>query len=199
MVQKAKLDILENLPELEIIEASSDIQEESFPPLRGKWATNKLLLIGAPVLIGVFVLAGLLWFYVTQTPTIISSPQIVNPDIIDDIKKGDVSAATAGEQDKQNTAYLKDFIIDLKDKNGKNRILLCDIAVDLNEEKDIAGLENNGDMRSIIYTTAKLRGAVALKSIEERRRLKKELLQEFNKMLGEGIVKNVYFTNYIIM
>jgi flagellar basal body-associated protein FliL len=199
MVQKAKLDILENLPELEIIEASSDIQEESFPPLRGKWATNKLLLIGAPVLIGVFVLAGLLWFYVTQTPTIISSPQIVNPDIIDDIKKGDVSAATAGEQDKQNTAYLKDFIIDLKDKNGKNRILLCDIAVDLNEEKDIVGLENNGDMRSIIYTTAKLRGAVALKSIEERRRLKKELLQEFNKMLGEGIVKNVYFTNYIIM
>jgi flagellar basal body-associated protein FliL len=199
MVQKAKLDILENLPELEIIEAISDIQEESFPPLRGKWATNKLLLIGAPVLIGVFVLAGLLWFYVTQTPTIISSPQIVNPDIIDDIKKGDVSAATAGEQDKQNTAYLKDFIIDLKDKNGKNRILLCDIAVDLNEEKDIVGLENNGDMRSIIYTTAKLRGAVALKSIEERRRLKKELLQEFNKMLGEGIVKNVYFTNYIIM
>jgi flagellar basal body-associated protein FliL len=196
MVQKAKLDILENLPELEIVEASSDIQEESFPPLRGKWAINKLVLIGSPILIGVFVLGGFLWFYFTQTTT---GPQIVTPDIMDDIKKGDVSTVIAGEPLKQNTAYLKDFIINLKDKNGKSRILLCDVAIDLSEEKDIAGLENNRDIRNIIYSTAKLRSAVALKSIEERRKLKKELLQEFNKMLGEGIVRNVYFTNYIIM
>jgi hypothetical protein len=62
MVQKAKLDILENLPELEIVDTIilPDVQEDSIPPPREKWAINKLLLIGAPVLIAVLVPGGFL-------------------------------------------------------------------------------------------------------------------------------------------
>ena len=45
----------------------------------------------------------------------------------------------------------------------------------------------------------KARSAVALRSAEERKKLKKELVLELDKMLGEGSVKNVYFTNYLIM
>jgi len=73
MVQKAKLDILENLPELEIVDESilSDIQEESMLPSREKWAINKLLLIGALVLIAVLVFAAFLWSYLTRTTYII--------------------------------------------------------------------------------------------------------------------------------
>ena len=76
---------------------------------------------------------------------------------------------------------------------------MCDVVFDVSEAGNIAELENREDIRNLIYQTATGKNALVLRSIEERKRLKKELLQEANKMLGDGIVKNVYFTNYVIM
>ena len=97
------------------------------------------------------------------------------------------------------TIYFKDFIIDLKDTSGKSKILVCDVAIDISENQNVAQLVNNKDVRKIIYRTAKGKSAVALRSLEECKRLKNEMAKELEKMLGDGIVKNVYFTNYIIM
>ena len=161
-----------------------------------KWAINKLLLIAAPVLIVVLVVGGFLWLYLAKDSS--SYIQVSQVTYTDSWTRKN-AVGTVHELPKLNIAYFKDFIIDLKDKNGKSKILLCDLAFDLSEDKVITELETDEDIRSIIYLTAKTKSAVALKSIEERKRLKKELLQELNKMLGEGIVKNVYFTNYLIM
>ncbi|NTW77417.1 MAG: flagellar basal body-associated FliL family protein [Syntrophaceae bacterium] len=60
-------------------------------------------------------------------------------------------------------------------------------------------MENREDVRSLIYQTLTGRNAVVLRSLEERKKLKQELMQEAVNVLGEGIVKNIYFTNYVIM
>jgi flagellar basal body-associated protein FliL len=112
---------------------------------------------------------------------------------------GNAAPLVAVESVKINKVYFKDFVIDLKDKAGKSRILMCDVVLDVNEEKNIAELERGQNVRNLIYQTAKGKNAVALKSMEERKRLKKELSVELNKMFGEGIIKNVYFTSFIIL
>lgn len=205
MVRKAKLDVLENLPEIEITDVitQTEVQVEPLSVSGEKWAVNKLLLISVPVLIPVLVITGVLWFYLTRTDTTGAKLNSGTPAAIienkEPVSAEKISIQAASEPVKMNIAYFKDFIIDLKDKTGKSKILMCDVVFDVSEGKNTAELENRKDIRSLICQTATGKNAVVLRSIEERKRLKKELLQELNKMLGEGIVKNVYFTNYLIM
>jgi flagellar basal body-associated protein FliL len=143
-----------------------------------------------------------LFFYLSRTISPVSKPQVVEAPLDGTENKENPvlpSNRVIAEPEKANIVYCKDFIIDLKDKNGRSKILLFDLAFDLNEEKIAAELESRKDVRSIIYLAAKGRSAVALRSVEERKKLKTELSQELNKILGEGSVKNVYFTNYVIM
>jgi flagellar basal body-associated protein FliL len=212
MVQKAKLDVLENLPDIEMMdlitpnEEHEEFSELPLPVYRGKWALNKLVLIAAPAVIVVLVITGVLWSYLTRTDNTVTKLQSVSPAvspaaIIEKTPQGagTTSAQAAIEPVKVNKAYFKDFIIDLKDKTGKCKILMCDVVFEVSEAGNIAELENREDIRNMIYQTATGKNAVVLRSIEERKKLKNELLQEANKMLGDGIIKNVYFTNYVIM
>jgi len=214
MVEKAKLDVLENLPDIDIMHAMTQNEESSeLPlPLSGeKWALNKLIMIAAPVVIVVLVITGVLWFYLTRTEKTVTKHQ--SDTLADTLAETPVamiekrkfqSTDTIGtkaifERLKVNNAYFKDFIIDLKDRAGKSKILMCDVVFDVSEAVNIAELESREDIRNMIYQTATEKNAVVLRSMEERKKLKKELLQEANKMLGDGVIKNVYFTNYLIM
>ena len=76
---------------------------------------------------------------------------------------------------------------------------MCDVVFDVSEAASNAELENREDIRNLIYQTLTGRNAVVLRSLEERNKLKKELMQQAGNVLGEGIVKNIYFTSYIIM
>jgi flagellar basal body-associated protein FliL len=206
MVEKAKLDVLENLPDIELtdVKRQPEEQDESSLSASGeRWALNKLLLIGAPALIVVLVITGALWFYLTRSDNTVTKLKSGTPAAMIENKKPvsaeKISTQATIEPVKANNIYFKDFIVDLKDKTGKSKILLCDVVFDVNEAEKIAELENRNDIRNLIYQTATGRNAVVLRSIEERKRLKKDLLQELNKILGDGVVKNVYFTNYVIM
>lgn len=207
MVGKAKLDVLENLADIELPDANGQPGEQSFPVAKEKWALNKLLLIATPVVIVVLAITGVLWVYFTRTDSTVtkrqSSTLASKPAVVIEKKKAandeKISTPAAIEPVKANNVYFKDFIIDLKDKTGKSKILMCDLVFDVSEAGKIAELENRNDIRNMIYTTATGRNAVVLRSIEERKKLKQELLLELNKLLGEGIVKNIYFTNYVIM
>ncbi len=202
MVEKAKLDVLENLPDIEITDVKIQAEEQSFSVAQKKWALNKLFLIAAPAIIVVLVITGVLWFYLTRTVTtakLKSGTQVTAIEKKKTVNAEKISTQAPIERLKANNVYFNDFIIDLKDKTGKSKILMCDVVFDVSEADKIGDLENRSDIRSLIYSTATGRNAVVLRSIEERKRLKQELLQELNKMLGDGIVKNVYFTNYLIM
>jgi flagellar basal body-associated protein FliL len=214
-MQKAKLDILENIPDIDITGAMSETDEVSeISPISGKkWASNKLILLVSTLGLVVVVIAGGLWFHFTKSVSLKHEEKIVISGGDNFGKESEEASKAAGSvtesgststpvvplADKVITIYFKDFIIDLKDTSGKSKILVCDVAIDISENQNVAQLVNNKDVRKIIYRTAKGKSAVALRSMEERKRLKNEMAKELEKMLGEGIVKNVYFTNYIIM
>lgn len=206
MVEKAKLDILENLPDIEIADAEiqTEMQAEPFPLSGRKWALNKLFLLVVPALVAVLVvITGVLWFYLARTDTAMTRLKSGTPAAMienkESIKAEKISKQTASEPVKTNKAYFAGFIIDLKDKTGKSKILMCDVAVNVSEGGNAAELETRTDIRSLIYQAATGKNAGVLRSLEERKKLKNELLRELNKMLGDGIIKDVYFTNYVIM
>lgn len=213
-MQKAKLDILENIPDIDITWAGEIDKGTEISPISGKkWASNKLILLVSSLCLVVGLIAGGLWFYLTKNVSLIHKDKIVVADSNNFDKENEEAIKTTGggtesgntdtrvisPAEKVITLYFKDFIIDLKDTGGKSKILACDVAIDVSENKNVASLVNNKDVREIIYRTVKDRSAVALRSLEERKRLKNEMAKELEKMLGEGIIKNVYFTNYIIM
>lgn len=217
-MKKAKLDIWEDIPGVEI-EISGDPTPlthgiEAQDDSERKWAVNKLLIIAAPFVLIVLIACGLLVFYLIQnispgshTPTIISKsgPQITAhqgsgqtlPEATDKNQK--VSSQNLILNPKTTILYLKDFIIDLKDANGHSYVLMCDVVFDVVGEQNQGQLKDITAMRHIIYRTAQAKSAVALRSVEERSKLKKELAFELEILLGAGRVKNVYFMNYFIM
>ncbi|MEN6374007.1 MAG: flagellar basal body-associated FliL family protein [Smithella sp.] len=214
MVEKAKLDLLENPAEIEItdIMISTDDQPDlPLPVAPEKWAFNKMILIAAPAVVIVCVITGALLFYFTRTNNTaagihrgrMAGARAGAPAVVIDKKNsvevGAVNTPAVVEKARVANAHFKDFIIDLKDKAGNSRILMCDVVFDLSESGINVELESREDIRSLIYQTLTGRNAIVLRSLEERKRLKKELLQEASKVLGEGIVKNIYFTNYVIM
>lgn len=210
-MQKAKLDILENIPDIDTTGAQEEIDEvsEITPIAVRQWASNKLILLVSALFLAVLVIVGGVWFYLTKSASLKHKEKIVSAagdnsgkenKVIGDATEIDNTAPPAAPlSDKVITIYFKDFIIDLKDTGGKSKILLCDVAIDISENQDAAQLVNNKDVRTIIYLAAKGKSAVALRSLDERKRLKDEMTAELAKMLGEGVIKNLYFINYLIM
>ena len=214
-MQKAKLDILENIPDVDIPVEISGTEEaaEIYPVSEKPWASNKLILLVSILALVVLIIAGGLWYYITKRASLKHKETIVisgsdnfgkesedaSKSVGSATESGNAGAPIAALADKVITIYFNDFVIDLKDTSGKSKILFCDVAIDISENYNAAQLVNSKDVRKIIYHTAKSKSAVALRSLEERKRLKNEITKELEKMLGEGIVKNVYFTNYIIM
>jgi len=89
--------------------------------------------------------------------------------------------------------YFNDFIVLLRDSNKKDRLLICDVAIELNQgmkvPEEIAGL------RKIIYKTLKeLSG-----SPEIGRKLKEAIKIRLNSFMGDEIIKSVYFTKFVLL
>jgi len=204
-MQKAKLDILENIPDIDMVGEIEETEEVSNKALfldSRQWASNKLIILVLILVLAGLVIAGCVWLYITKIIPLIHKDNIVISDSYNFVKETEsdnTSEPIVPSSDKIVTIYFKDFIIDLKDSGGKSKLLFCDVAIDISENENAAQLVNSKDLRKIIYLAAKGKSAVALRSLEERKRLKNEMAKELEKMLGEGIVKNVYFTNYLIM
>ncbi len=217
-MKKAKLDIWEELPGLEqdISEAQlaldnvtldqDENQDDSQVESGGKWAFNKLLLIGVPIALVMIIVCGILVFYLLhigpQKPASIhkTTQQAAGKILPEAARKQQIAGAQSlAVPEKMKIIYLKDFMIDLKDATGNNHVLMCDVVFDLGIEQRSDQLENITVMRNIIYKTAQSRSVVALRSVEERKKLKKEWAFEVEKILGQGSVKNVYLMNYFIM
>jgi len=206
MVQKAAIDLLTNLPEIEINDdrPPTDLPVAPLPDVGKKLAFGKICLIGAPVLLVVLFISGALWFYyfrpaassVTKSAPAAAAAQIAEKKTTNE---ADFNKHGLTEPIKMHSAYFKDFIVELKDKTGKSRILMYDVVCDLHEGNDILELEKRKDVRNLIYQTAKGKNVIALKSVEERKKLKQELAAEMNKLCGEGVIKEVYFANFVIM
>jgi len=89
--------------------------------------------------------------------------------------------------------YFKDFTVHLKDSNKKGRILICDVAIELNQGMKVS--EEIAGLRKIIYKTLKeLSG-----SPEIGRKLKEAIKNRLNSFMGDEIIKSVYFTKFFVL
>lgn len=217
-MKKAKLDLLEDISGLETEAPKThqiplDHEAGEAAVVGGRWALNKLLIIFAPLAVVILIGGAMLFSYLTKpAPSVSQTSSIIGHknsgadqgvlrqklQVLND--KGQQNGKIKTEvPETGKMVYLNDFIIDLTDSKGHNYVLMCDVAFDVEDKTVLDPVGNNSGLRNIIYRTAQSRSVVALRSVEERKKMKKELAAELGKMLGSGSVKNVYFTNYFIM
>jgi flagellar basal body-associated protein FliL len=210
--EKEHLNIAVDISEAEQISWEQEENEESLesPKVGRQWAFNKLLFIAAPLVLAVVAVSGsLMFFFIKQTSPVFQThtkasekKTVIAHRAAIPAKTGEGQQAVSRPDVSPGTlkvVYLKDFIIDLKDSQGKSFVLMCDVAFDVGGHTEQGLLENNAAIRNIIYKTAQSRNVVALRSVEERKKMKMELVSALEKILGEGSVKNLYFMNYFIM
>lgn len=121
------------------------------------------------------------------------------------IKQREAEQAAA-EQKKQAVAAVStvreavfpDFSIDLKDSQGRYRFLQCDVtlefesAVELTEDRKV-------EIRKVIYLSAKKKGPELIRVPDSGDRFKKEMRDELRDLLGDGTLKDIYITRYVLI
>ncbi|MBW2599399.1 MAG: flagellar basal body-associated FliL family protein [Deltaproteobacteria bacterium] len=94
---------------------------------------------------------------------------------------------------EERFGYFNDFIVHLKDSNGKDRFLICDVVIELNQGMELP--KERVELRKIIYKTLKeLSG-----SPEIRRELKETIKIRLNNFMDDEILKGVYITRFILL
>ena len=89
--------------------------------------------------------------------------------------------------------YFNDFIIHIKGVHKKDRILLCDVVIELNRGAKLP--KDRAELRRIIYKTLK----ELLDLYGNRRKLKKEIKIRSNNFMDDEIIKSVYFTRFVLL
>jgi flagellar basal body-associated protein FliL len=179
MVRKVDIDILEELdiPRTEVPHEG----EEAAGKKRGwKWLTRKNLIVTA-ILSTLFCVIGvsLMIIPARNDSRIDSERELVEVRSI-----------------PENIATLDNFIIDLTDERGNYRVLVCDITIVMNPDKDISA--NKLDTRKKAYDALKIKGKYALISSKSYSIVRKEMRDELDRLLGGGI-KEVYFTKFMLL
>jgi len=100
---------------------------------------------------------------------------------------------------RTETLHFTDFIIDLKDAAGNSHVLICDVALEITDTGKDDRIQKITLIRGAIIKATQARSVVALRSVEERKKLKKDFAAALERILGDGSVKDVYFTNYLII
>ena len=214
-MKKAKLDLWESIPEpdeqvIAAAQAPGDAHAAAQAGIIRRWATNKLVIMAAPVAVALVLVVSATLFFVGRTINQRQAVQITShyqqqTQEIEPAKQraaledSSVSVPQAAAPERTETVYFTDFMIDLKDARGDTHVLFCDIAFEVaaGVQGDLEG--KNTVLRSAILKAARARSVVALRALEERKKLKKDLASAFDGILGEGSVKDVYFINYLII
>jgi flagellar basal body-associated protein FliL len=112
----------------------------------------------------------------------------------------------AAEQKTQAVAVLPvvreadfpDFSIDIKDAKGRYRFLQCDVTVEFREAVELTE-DRKVEIRRVIYLAAKKKGPEWIASPDSGRRFKKDVREELRLLLGEGALKDIYVTRYVLI
>src|SRR5512136_277579 len=95
-------------------------------------------------------------------------------------------------------AVFADFSIDLKDAQGRYRFLLCDVTIEFQSEVALTE-DRKVEIRKIIYRSAKKKGTELIRVSDSGERFKKEMRSELRELLGEGALKDIYITRYVLI
>ncbi|MCU0530964.1 MAG: flagellar basal body-associated FliL family protein [Syntrophales bacterium] len=95
-------------------------------------------------------------------------------------------------------AAFPDFSIDIKDAKGRYRFLQCDVTVEFHEAVALTE-DRKVEIRRVIYLAAKKKGPEWIASPDSGKRFKKEVREELRAVLGEGALKDIYVTRYVLI
>ncbi len=95
-------------------------------------------------------------------------------------------------------AAFPDFSIDLKDARGRYRFLQCDVTLEFHEAVELTE-DRKVEIRKVIYLAAKKKGPEWIASPESGKRFKKDVREELRGILGEGALKDIYVTRYVLI
>lgn len=180
MVRKAELDLLE-VTDIPIPGGPSDENEPAkkrrfqgfFPWMTGKKIIGAAIFFAVSCIVGVFLL-------------VFSAEEKSRINL--DTPRTDVTLL-------RNIETLDSFIIDLSDEHGNYRVLVCDIAIEMDSDKRIG--ENKAEVRRKTYNALKSKSTHVLKTAGYNA-IKKEMRDELGRILGGG-VQEVYFTKFVLL
>lgn len=196
MARKAKLDILDTSAEVPLnaetaqdndVISGEEQTDAKFSSRLRAWVrkpASRIILISGAVIgssIGVFI-----WSYYGQD---VNAP-------VAQVNQGE---STAGVAPTGKVAFFEGFVVDLKDEKGDIRIAFCDIALELENSQVADTVGKRGDVRNVIYTILKGKKVEALLLPEARNRLKTEWKNELNRLFGQTLVKEVYFSRFKVI
>jgi flagellar basal body-associated protein FliL len=202
MAKKAKIDLLElNAPEKDEAFVKEDVPDQTVLdapvheaeqiPVEKKARAWKRLpkntkWIGFSVLVMLLaaVVVGHLWFNPPTKPPTESIPG--------DALKPNVPSA-------EPIVILDHFVVDVRNSDGAVRMLFCDIAVELADPRTAGATRARVDVRNVIFNVLKSKQVNDMLMPEGRNGLKGEIKEELNRLMGDGAVKNVYFSRFEVI
>ncbi|MDI9571140.1 MAG: flagellar basal body-associated FliL family protein [Pseudomonadota bacterium] len=192
MKQKAQIDVIDiTIPESDLGPAPEEREAPPAPPEAAppaKFGKRLPWFVGGAVVVVVAIVA--VW-YLTMKPS------------TESVRKEQGVAAPAATPATPAPTHgrlpLSDFFVEVRDGEGKARILHCSVVLDIGGTGRGDLPERQVEMRKAIYRILGKRSVAVLLSPEERKSLKKDINEALNTLLGEGTVKGVYFEKYAIL
>lgn len=186
MVKKVTLDTLD------IEETSVSMNEkppevtakEDKPPVR--WFVSRWFRLACIAFVMLSCVVGLSSWWMSSRKTAPPSP------VVKVVK-------SAPFQGKQNIEFVNDFLIPLKADKGNQRILMFDLAFELNTGQQSRFIENMVRVRSSIYQTVSKKTTNIPLSPGGMNVLRDEIIAELESYLGKGTIKTVYFTRFLVL
>ena len=111
-----------------------------------------------------------------------------------DVEKGTAPQTAA----LQRVFPFENFTIDLKDPQGKYKLLICDVVMELNRP-DRMTEEKKTVIRKTIYETARKKSPELLSSSQAHRVFKRQISAELNSLMGREVIRDVYVTKFVLL
>lgn len=116
-------------------------------------------------------------------------------------KKGKAAEAES-KKEKQVSIIcpLKSFVVNLLDKRGVGkRYLKVTIDLEVEKEEHILLIENhNPQLRDTILLLLSSQTLKEINTMEGKLELKQALLTRMRQILGDGVVRRIYFTEFVV-
>jgi flagellar basal body-associated protein FliL len=158
--------------------------EEDKPPAR--WFSSIWLRISCIALLMLFCVIGFsYWWISSKKPVPPASVQMV--------------LGPSSFRGSQNVEFMNDFFIPLKVDKKDQRIMMFDLAFELNTGQQVLFMGNMVRIRSSIYQMVSNKTVNVALSPGSMNLLRDEITTELEKYLGKGTIKNIYFTRYIVL
>lgn len=95
---------------------------------------------------------------------------------------------------------LNSFVVNLMDKRGVGkRYLKITMELEVNKEEDKLLVENhNAQLRDTVLLLLSSQSLNEINTMEGKLELKQNLLSRMSQILGDGVVRRIYFTEFVV-